>query len=315
MKTTLTITLLFLLMQFSFGQNLVPNPSFEDTLACPDNQSQVYKALGWCSFGNTSDYFNSCVIGAFSLSVPSNAQGYQFAVNNGNAYCGLYTRWSSLPYDTLYREFIGSQLSSPLMPNTKYFIRIKVSRADGIKCATNKLGVLFSTVPYSENNPVPINNFAHIFTNNIISDTANWTTINGSFTADSAYEYIIIGNFFYNYLTDTLSFDGLPCTAYYYVDDIYVSTDSINGITQNLIENSINISPNPANNTINLTFPKNNCNAIITISDLHGIFQKKYFSSNQLLLIDTKDFNSGLFLVNIEFTNGIRIIKKIIITH
>jgi len=110
-------------------------------------------------------------------------------------------------------------------------VRIKVSSANkiGQRCATNKTGVLFSTVPYSYSNPPPRNNFAHIYTDSIITDTAGWTTISGTFVADSAYEYIIIGNFFDNSHTDTLLFDSLTfCVPYYYIDDVCVAIDSNN---------------------------------------------------------------------------------------
>ena len=85
-------TLLFFLVQDSFAQNLVPNPSFEDTVSCPDNLAQIDKAVGWSSYRITPDYFNSCSsASAFpSVSVPSNQWGTQSA-KTGNAYAGLIT--------------------------------------------------------------------------------------------------------------------------------------------------------------------------------------------------------------------------------
>ena len=125
------------------AQNLVFNPSFEEYCLCPNNSSQVYKARGWSSFGNTSDYFNSCDP-SLAQSVPVNTQGYQWAVDSGNAYCGIYTRWGGFPVDTSYGEFIGSKLLSPLIPNQQYYVQIKVNSANkiGQRCATNKTGVL-----------------------------------------------------------------------------------------------------------------------------------------------------------------------------
>ncbi len=40
------LSCLFLVSAACFGQNLVPNPSFEDTLECP-YLGQVEFALGW----------------------------------------------------------------------------------------------------------------------------------------------------------------------------------------------------------------------------------------------------------------------------
>ncbi len=50
--------------------NLVPNPSFEDTLYCPNVTNQIDAAMGWLNFGNTPDYFNACA--PISLNVPNN---------------------------------------------------------------------------------------------------------------------------------------------------------------------------------------------------------------------------------------------------
>ena len=63
---------------FAFGQNLVPNPSFEDYLECPDSRYDVDLAFPWTSYGLSPDYFNACdetnVVG-----VPySSIYGYQY---------------------------------------------------------------------------------------------------------------------------------------------------------------------------------------------------------------------------------------------
>ena len=71
--------------------------------------------------------------------------------------------------------------------------------------ASNKLGAKFSTVSYSYSNPIQINNFAHVYSDSVIKDTTSWTLIKGEFTADSAYQYISIGNFFDDINTDTIT--------------------------------------------------------------------------------------------------------------
>lgn len=99
------------------------------------------------------------------------------------------------------------------------------------KYASNKIGVLFTNDEYeSLSNPAPLPaNFAHFYSNTIITDTLDWTIISGSFIADSAYKYIMIGNFFDNnqtaYLTVLDSLLG-EC-SYYFIDDVCVSTDSL----------------------------------------------------------------------------------------
>ncbi|MBK5286545.1 MAG: hypothetical protein JJE25_14195 [Bacteroidia bacterium] len=48
---------------FVLAQNLVTNPSFEDTVACPFGASQLNFATGWSSYWGTPDYFNLCGTG------------------------------------------------------------------------------------------------------------------------------------------------------------------------------------------------------------------------------------------------------------
>ena len=64
-----------------------------------------------------------------------------------------------------------------------------------MECATNKFGILFSTVPYSKNNTPAINITPQVISSQIITDTIDWINISGSFIADSTYNYIILGNF------------------------------------------------------------------------------------------------------------------------
>src|SRR4051812_12969049 len=103
------ITLLFFVSQSSFSQNLVPNWSFEDTVACPIGIGGIIYSVGWSSFIQTPDYFNSCNIstnGTNYAGVPGNFFGYQEA-RTGNAYAGFYT------YGTANnaREIIGIKLN------------------------------------------------------------------------------------------------------------------------------------------------------------------------------------------------------------
>ena len=182
---------------FSFSQtNLVPNPSFEIYSSCPTQPGEIQKAIGWDSYANTPDYFNLC--SSFGYSIPSNFFGYQSPAS-GNAYAG-FLNYMSNAYAPGYREYIGAILSSTLIINTKYYVSFKVSLSINSLIPSNgssdKMGAMFSTIPYNTNNPTPITNNPLIYYNSIITDSLNWTRVLGTFISDSAYQYIIIGNFF-----------------------------------------------------------------------------------------------------------------------
>jgi len=247
MKKLLFISLL--LPFFCFGQNLVPNPSFEDTVQCPGWLSTVSDCQGWSSYGESSDYFNSCAT-YNAYDVPSNGWGYQYAAT-GSAYCGM---WSYQTIGSNLREFIGRQLASPLTVGQKYYVSMKVSMSDLTNCAINNFGIKFLNIPYDMFNPAPISNNAEVYTAAVIADTDSWVPIQGSFVSDSAYQYIVIGNLFDDVSTDTMIVDNTPLVcghcAYYYVDDICVSPDSLTcmgeiGINEPKVIEQISIYPNP----------------------------------------------------------------------
>jgi hypothetical protein len=71
----------------------------------------------------------------------------------------LYTS----PFFAYGREYAGIKLLTPLIIGYKYYISFKASLSDKVSCATDKLGMLFSTKAYSWFKPAPIRNFAHIY--------------------------------------------------------------------------------------------------------------------------------------------------------
>ena len=152
------------------GQNLVPNPSFEDTLNCPSGLDQLSFCSQWWSFRNSPDYFNSCT-NSVLVDVPENWFGYQNA-NSGFSIAGFKTFFTPE-----YREYLGAQLTSPLVVGETYYLSFFINMAFGggapANCATNNIGVLFSTVSFNQINPLGINNFSHFNYNNIISDSLN----------------------------------------------------------------------------------------------------------------------------------------------
>ncbi|MBK9637798.1 MAG: T9SS type A sorting domain-containing protein [Bacteroidetes bacterium] len=252
----LKISFLFLFFAGAINAqiNLVPNPSFEDTVFCPSVSDNMQDVQDWSSFGNSADYFNGC--SATPTNVPYTAFGYQLA-HSGTAFCGVVTYLkANHPNGNNYREYIGVQLLTPLQIGTRYyfsFYAVSAQHYGSIGFFSNNIGLRFFTNSYSKLNPAPVDNFAHIKLDTLLNDTVNWLRISGSFIADSIYQYVSIGNF-YDYLnTDTLIFTSSnPFCAYSYIDDVCVTTDSLFNETwtglQNIELNEIHIWPNPVQN-------------------------------------------------------------------
>jgi hypothetical protein len=168
------------------AQNLVPNWSFEDTLHCPHVLGQVNFCAHWQNFGNTPDYYNACAPSG-DMSVPNTVLGYHNA-RTGHAMCGAIN-FGTFP-DTNYREYIATQLISPLQSGTLYYVSFFISKctAQVYTLCANKIGAKFTNVIYSMNNPPPFTNSAHVYTDSIMKDTVGWFKVKGTFVADSNYQ-------------------------------------------------------------------------------------------------------------------------------
>ncbi len=229
----------FLMSTYIWGQNVVPNPSFETYSACPTVFDQIARATGWNTpTSGTSDYFNACDAGSCAsstnwVSVPGNYFGSE-AARTGSGYAGLISFYdpSAVPE---YREYIQAQLVSPLIAGTTYDVAFYVSCADGT-CGSgggisiNKLGAYISAAP-------PTGGFIvlpftpQILSPGLINSTTGWTLISGTFLAAGGEEYITIGNFS-NDASTTIGNGPLTFTkyvAYYYIDDVCVAPQGGSG--------------------------------------------------------------------------------------
>lgn len=218
------------------AQNLVPNGSFEDYYSCPISNGQADTCVGWFGMGGvgdplpgTPDYFNACA--PYVANVPDNFAGYQSAFK-GNAYMGLYT----YHWPTFWREIIGANLIDTLIIGNSYNASMRVSRGNHTfqannSAASNRMGIRFSNVPFSKDNPPPIDNFAHLHEDSIITDTSNWVLLYWHFVADSEYSHVYIGNFFDDENTDIITYGPYPADAYYFIDSVNIECVSENCMT------------------------------------------------------------------------------------
>ncbi|MBI2271666.1 MAG: gliding motility-associated C-terminal domain-containing protein [Bacteroidetes bacterium] len=211
----------FFISNLCYTQNLVSNGDFETYYSCPDWYNQVDSAKGWFKSSTKNnpsyhtEYLNACSPSNL-FKVPTNTWGYQVAAS-GQAYMAQVTMAPTVQKD--YRENIYTKLTSPLTIGSTYYVSMKVSRTDNTQHASNNLGVQLSV-----NSSFPLSNRSQVYSGTIITDTTKWTTISGSFIADSAYQYIAIGNFF----TDSATSSSVACGSCqfiqygYFIDDVSV---------------------------------------------------------------------------------------------
>ncbi len=204
--------------KFSFAQvNLVPNPSFEDTVCCyPSNPD--FPAIGWFALGS-SDYFRDGYNGGFSDSATSNVAGGQIPLN-GDGFIGF-----AIYESPLNREMLLTKLLQPLEAGRKYCISYYVSKPERCDYASNGISVyLFadSAAEYSYNPGDFIGKTPTFPCDSVIYDTTNWVKIEGSIIAQGGEQFLVLGNMWTNSQTtwvNTVTTPYFPF-AYYWVDMI-----------------------------------------------------------------------------------------------
>lgn len=295
--------------------NLVPNPSFEEYNQCPAEVGEFEKVDKWINMRATPDYFNRCATDF--VSIPCNRVGCQEAAS-GDGYAGLF----GFNKIDSYREIIGAELKEPLLVGQTYYISFKASPGYGgyafIKWFSNKLGVKFTTQTYNENNPAPINNHAHVFTNAIISDTLIWTTVQGTFVADSAYTHVMVGNFFDNMNTDTIADESLTQGSYYYIDDVCVTTNpqgcTFPNNTDLVGNNTFKVYPNPTNSVLYIEHP-GIVLTDISFYDIAGIrIETLVENTSMQSVVNVSKMASGVYFIKVT-TKTATLTEKVFITH
>lgn len=237
MRSAFLPLLLLAFAQHLRAQNLVPNWSFEEISSCPQNQGDIEKAIGWLTFRGaySCDLYHVCGH-PDSCGVPLNQTGEQMP-SSGQAYAGIHTFSADDGWPWYTREWIGTQLLSPLVAGTTYYATLKVNLTLGwgtgaplterARFANDHHGLLFTMNQWLQDDFDAVPGFAQVFGTEVVEDTVGWTMISGSFVADSAYRYVVVGNFFSDEETNWSLMDpnGTGYLAYYFIDDVCVSPD------------------------------------------------------------------------------------------
>lgn len=313
MKTLYLYTLLFFYSVLGYAQtNLIPNPSFEDTVGCPAGLADISKAAFWTAPTEGSpDFFYSCNGG--SAGVPNNLFGNQNAFS-GNAYVGIavYDTWATWSY----REYIQVQLNQTLSSGQEYWVTFYVNLSDSSFFAIREIGAYFSNTLINSSMDTTLSVVPQIeFTDSVVTDKNGWVKITGSFTATGNENYMIIGNFNRSQNTSALATNGNQNYSYYYIDDVCVSSDSLTcsqsvGINNSLLnEFNFDLYPNP---TENFVYIKNNSKTDFRIevyNSLGQLLTKKKKTEYDELKLDLSEFADGVLFIKVISSNSQTVYK------
>lgn len=230
MRSIFFTSMFHLLVPFLGAQNLVPNPSFEEYVNCPNDFGESFELTHWFRALATPDYFNACAGVDDTCGVPKNFVGFQQAAT-GSGYLGMVT-YSNDPPDG-FRELMGVKIDEALIEGRTYYISFKVSWTSSVpspdgwmRYAANKLGIrmrMDSLV--GVDSWYPIENVAQFASSDIISDSLDWTLLSGSFIASETASWLYLGNFF-DHSSVAVAVVDPNCPdeqGYYYIDDVCLS--------------------------------------------------------------------------------------------
>jgi hypothetical protein len=221
MKKALILLLLVIASRYGFAQqNLVPNPSFEDTVCCypPDPD---FPAIGWKAL-YSPDYFSDIYMPGVCPQATNNGFGSQSPLDGaGHIGLGIYS-------EPIIREMLLTKLLQPLEAGKKYCISYYVSKPEKCDYASNGISIyLFadSAAEYSYNPADFIGKTPTFACDSVIYDTVNWVKVEGSFIAQGGEQFLVLGNMWTNAQTtwvNTVSTPYFPF-AYYWVDMLSIT--------------------------------------------------------------------------------------------
>ncbi len=307
------------------AQNLVPNGSFEEYDTCRVLNDVYYPdtgPLGWFSASGTPDHFMSCLpYGSFN-GAPLSFLSFQYP-EDGECFAGMVT-YREFPE---VREYFMTELLESLEVGVRYYASFYASPGWGgsslnppVYLATSGIGMVFTTQsrqweigdPY----PAPLN-YAHVYSPTMITDTVGWTLVSGSFVADSAYRYVMLGNAFDNASTDTLhfaNFNWVP-QGYMLIDNVCVSMDPEGcplgvGVAGHSDELAC-LFPNPAQNRVILAGIDPDTK--VSIRDAVGRIVWRGASAGDRLVIEVGQWARGLYLAQLERRGKFRSFKFVLV--
>ena len=216
------------------GQNLVPNPSFEEYTACPFYGGDLHLATGWTTPTSSSDFYHSCSIHPW-WGTPTNLGGYQIP-KSGNGYAGFFVYAPQNTSTPNQKEYMETELLSALEKDSFYQVKLYASLTNDSRYACDCIEVWFT--PHFVKEP-GYDTPGHIYVSHLIegypqlatpegfflADTANWMELCWIYKAKGGEKFMTIGSFKENLSVSVITMPpSIPSSgvAYYYLDDISV---------------------------------------------------------------------------------------------
>ena len=218
MKKGLCIVLLVaVFLNKGYGQNLIQNGSFEDTITCAtliENHLTHWKSI------NSADWFSPC-IGITDLWPEINFLNPTLPVSGSNIAGFGFAHNATIPD---YYEMLYQPLLAELEPSQFYCFSCWIKSGKKHGYVSNFIQVYFSVNEIDSSVLLGGNLNPQVVHPNIVEDYINWTEIKGGFISDSALKIMYIGPISHQSIqTSSNPFSSdilLKDFSYYFLDEI-----------------------------------------------------------------------------------------------
>jgi hypothetical protein len=243
MKFILPVLFLFIHANGMAQVNLIRNGSFEQHDSCPLQPDEIKFAKFWMSLDTSwsppdwthdlpgvPEFCHACAGSNMHTGIPCGCFSYYQFPRTGNGMAQFQTFYDEAGSATYKRDYLQQELPFNLIAGRSYCVTFYLSLADGTNYANNHIGAYFDdgTIDTTVNYGFPqMHCTPQVLETTIITDTAHWVKVQGSFTATGTERFMTIGNFSDKAHTSfILPFGGGPCCfggfGWYLIDDISV---------------------------------------------------------------------------------------------
>lgn len=302
------------------AQNLVPNPSFEDTV-------QVNGQPGlntWQTNIGTPDYFSEYYNGVFSNNKSSaNIRGSQTAYDGAAIYA-----FSVLDRRNLNsREYMQVELLDTLAKGQEYEVEFYLSLADSfhLALADTNIGIVFKNELEPNNNDHKVREFRPFYTSDTVWNSKNkigWEKFHYTHRATGGEKALIIGCFLNDeqITFDTVaagggSFPFASVGSFYYIDQVSVALkDTATALREIALQEQMQVYPNPVTDDLQLNYSGKD-QLRFQLYDLQGRKTiPEYIQSGNHFSMNLSGLKTGIYLLHVNNSKGkqytVKLIKK-----
>ncbi len=213
--------------------NLVPNPSFEDTVDCEVSlQCDLLRAVGWYNPNTATpdvydcDLSRNCGQPMDPANLGIQNKGFQYA-QDGSRHAGGF-QWYG-PGSSYTRDYLMTELTDELLAGLTYEVGLHYSRAEGYAYAVDRISAYLGPMPVFEDHPnnlITVIPQVHLMApdSSYLAEGNEWVQLVDTFVAQGGERWLVIGTFLGpDEVNGVVATEGTSNSyAYYYFDQVSV---------------------------------------------------------------------------------------------